>query len=274
MTTDPAPPLLSIGEFSRMTFLSVKTLRHYHDTGLLEPVRIDPSSGYRYYDVTQATTAHVIRRFRDLDLPIDRLRAYLDAPDEQSRNSVILDHLDRMHAQLEATRATVDSLRRMLTKDGQGLPVSYRDEPSMTALTVVDTVAAPDAIRWGMDAFHELHRALRASGASRTGHNGALFPTEFFTDEVGPLVAFVPVDRVPDQLPARVSVREIPAARVAVTVFDGPPLDLDLAYGALGQWVAERAVTAPGPIRERYVPAGDKHDLLAYRTEICWPVAA
>ena len=71
--------LLTIGEFSRMTFLSVKTLRHYHETGLLEPARIDPSSGYRFYDVSQVATAQVIRRFRDLDLPIERLREFLEA---------------------------------------------------------------------------------------------------------------------------------------------------------------------------------------------------
>ena len=47
MTSDV--PLLSIGEFSRMTFLSVKTLRHYHETGLLAPARIDESSGTGYY---------------------------------------------------------------------------------------------------------------------------------------------------------------------------------------------------------------------------------
>ena len=41
--------LLTIGDFSRMTFLTVKALRHYHDVGLLEPARTDPSSGYRYY---------------------------------------------------------------------------------------------------------------------------------------------------------------------------------------------------------------------------------
>ena len=38
--------LLTIGDFSRMTFLTVKALRHYHDVGLLEPARTDPSSGY------------------------------------------------------------------------------------------------------------------------------------------------------------------------------------------------------------------------------------
>jgi DNA-binding transcriptional MerR regulator len=273
MSTDSTTPLLSIGEFSKMTFLSVKTLRHYHDTGLLEPAHIDSLSGYRYYDVAQAPTAQVIRRFRDLGMPLDRVHAFLDAPDEHTRNSVIVDHLDQMRAQLNETQATVDSLRRMLSHGRDAFPVTYRDEPSVTAVTITDTVAVPEAISWAMDAFADLHRAVRSSDATRTGHNGALFPTEFFTDELGVVVAYVPVDRVPEGLPARVTVRDIPGCRLAVTVFDGPPLDLDLAYGALGRWVAERAIASPGPIRERYLPAGDPHDPLAHTTEICWPVA-
>ena len=67
--------LLSIGDFSRMTFLTVKALRHYHDVGLLEPARIDAHSGYRYYRPEQVTEARMIRRLRDLDLPVDEVRA-------------------------------------------------------------------------------------------------------------------------------------------------------------------------------------------------------
>lgn len=271
MTSDV--PLLSIGEFSRMTFLSVKTLRHYHETGLLAPARIDPSSGYRYYDVSQVSTAQVIRRFRDLDLPIDQLRAFLGADDEESRNAVIVDHLDRMSAQLHETQGTVDSLRRMLAEGDEAFPVAYRDESAITALAVTDRVAAADVVAWWMEAFRELHRAARVSDASRAGTDGALFPTEFFADEVGDLVAFVPVTAVPSRLPARVTAYDVPAARLAVTTFDGPPLDLDRAYGAVGRWVFDQATSSPGPVRERYLPTGDEDDLLAHTTEVCWPVA-
>lgn len=45
--------LLTIGDFSRMTHLSVKALRHYHDVGVLEPAAIDQFTGYRSYDVAQ-----------------------------------------------------------------------------------------------------------------------------------------------------------------------------------------------------------------------------
>jgi DNA-binding transcriptional MerR regulator/effector-binding domain-containing protein len=271
MTSDT--PLLSIGEFSRMTFLSVKTLRHYHETGLLAPARIDPSSGYRYYEVSQVTTAQVIRRFRDLDLPIEQVRAFLGADDEESRNAVIVDHLDRMSAQLQETQGTVDSLRRMLAEDGGAFPVAYRDEPVLTTLAISDRVSGADVVGWWMDAFRELHRTVRVTGASRSGTDGALFPTEFFADEVGDLVAFVPVEEVPARLPARVTPYDVPGGRLAVTTFDGPPLDLDRAYGAVGRWVFDQATSSPGPVRERYLPTGDEDDLLAHTTEVCWPVA-
>jgi DNA-binding transcriptional MerR regulator/effector-binding domain-containing protein len=272
MSPSHVPALVTIGEFSRITNLSVKTLRHYHDTGLLEPEHVDPSSGYRYYDVSQAATAQVIRRLRDLDLPIERLRTFLGAPDEQDRNAVIVEHLDRMSTQLSQTQETVDSLRRMLSRGRDAFPVSYRDQPAVTALAISETVAVPDAIGWGIGAFRVLHRALRTSHTAPTGHHGALFPTEFFTEEAGEVVAYVPVDRVPSELPDRVVAREIPGCRLAVTLFEGPALDLDLAYGALGRWVAERAISSTGPIREHYLPVGDSRDPLAHTTEVCWPV--
>jgi len=266
--------LISIGDFSRMTFLSVKTLRHYHETGLLAPARIDPSSGYRYYDVSQVATAQVIRRFRDLDLPIERLRAFLDAPDEDARNAVIVSHLDKMSAQLRETQDTVESLRRMLVDEDAAFPVAYRNDPKLTTLAISDHVSGAEVVAWWMQAFRDLHRIVRVSGAVRAGTDGALFPTEFFAEEAGTLVAFVPVREVPARLPAGVAAYDVPASRLAVTTFDGPPLDLDRAYGALGRWVVQQASASEGPVRERYLPTGDEDDLLAHTTEVCWPVAS
>src|SRR5882757_5190417 len=88
--------LVPIGDFSRMTHLSVKALRFYHDQGLLEPARIDPSSGYRFYDTGQVPVAQVIRRFRDLDMPLDQVRAVLKAPDLETRTKEIIAHLSAM----------------------------------------------------------------------------------------------------------------------------------------------------------------------------------
>jgi DNA-binding transcriptional MerR regulator/effector-binding domain-containing protein len=264
--------LLSIGDFSRMTYLSVKALRHYHDVGVLEPARIDPATGYRFYRPSQVATAQIIRRFRDLGMPLDEVRAMLSAPDPDGRNQTITAHLARLERQLEETQEAVASLRVLLSGTTRTPTVDYRDEPLTPAFAVVERVAASDAIEWWMGAFTELHRAVRSGAGHRAGLDGVLFPDDFFTDEEGEVIAFVPASGTPPRS-GRVMAFDVPAARVAVVTHNGPFSDLDRTYGELGLWVTERALAAPGPVRERYLPLGDEKDLLNHRTEVCWPVS-
>jgi DNA-binding transcriptional MerR regulator len=90
---------LSIGDFSRATLMSVKMLRHYHQIGLLEPADVDPDTRYRRYTVDQIPTAQVIRRFRELQMPLERIRDVLAAPDPATRNALIASHLDEAAGQ-------------------------------------------------------------------------------------------------------------------------------------------------------------------------------
>jgi len=71
---------LPLGDFSRATHLSVKMLRHYHEIGLLEPVDVDAGTGYRRYATEQIVAAQIIRRFRDLDMPLEDIQSVLRAP--------------------------------------------------------------------------------------------------------------------------------------------------------------------------------------------------
>jgi DNA-binding transcriptional MerR regulator len=270
---EPMSDLLTIGDFSRMTFLTVKALRHYHEVGLLEPARIDEHSGYRYYRPEQLATARLIRRLRDLELPVEDVRTALSAQDEQTRNAVIVAHLERMRRQLLQTQETVDSLHRMLSGGEQDVPVVHRAEPGGWAVAVRGAIGGEEAVAWWLDAFQELHRFVRTSGAVRSGTDGATFSTEFFTEGSGEVLAFVPVTR-PPAAAGRVEVVERPAGRYAVATHDGPMIDLDGAYSALGRFVTEQALAADGPIVERYLPLGPEHDLLHHRTEVCWPVTS
>lgn len=65
------PALLTIGEFSRASYLTIKTC-YYHAVGLLEPARVDDWSGYRYYRADQIATAQTIRRRRELEMPLEQ----------------------------------------------------------------------------------------------------------------------------------------------------------------------------------------------------------
>ena len=93
---------LTIGDFSRVTFLSVKTLRHYHRVGLLEPADVDPVTGYRRYTSVQIPIAQVIRRFRDLDMPLDDIGSVLRARDQTTRSQLIVFKIGYFRVSLES----------------------------------------------------------------------------------------------------------------------------------------------------------------------------
>jgi DNA-binding transcriptional MerR regulator len=267
--------LVPIGDFSRMTHLSVKALRFYHDQGLLEPARIDPASGYRYYDPAQVPLAQVIRRFRDLDMPLDQVRAVLRAPDVETRTREIIAHLTLMETKLAELQMSVASLRALLERPAARPEVEFRSIPPVRALAVRDTVSVADAWAWGTGAFGEIYRRIEQAGQAPGGPGGALFPAGFFELHQAELTAFVPVgDAAAGPVPGggRAELVTIPGAEAAVMLHAGSPADSDQTYGALGTVVAERAIGIEGPIREYYLVPFTESDLSRHRTEICWPV--
>jgi DNA-binding transcriptional MerR regulator/effector-binding domain-containing protein len=257
---------VGIGEFSKMSYLSIKALRHYHDVGLLEPAAVDPATGYRRYTTSQVPVAHAIRRFRELEMPIDEIRLVLQAADPAAGNRAILRHLERMQEQLEQTRQTVASLQDLLSGevDAAGR-VEIRHLPAVHVVAAVDDVPFDTCAVWLEDALARLHESTAEVGVAVAGADGALYADEFFAAGVGAVTAFVPVTASGADGAGTATVRFGPST-VAVLVHDGPLADIDRTYGALGTIVAERGIGGPGPIREHY--------LSDTRTEVCWPVTA
>ncbi len=257
---------LTIGEFSKMTYLSVKALRHYHDVGLLEPVAVDDSSGYRFYSPSQVSTAQSIRRFRDLDLPLEEIRAILAAPTVEARNEVLIEHLDRMQRQLQRTELTVASLQAMLSTTSPTGAVELRVLDATSALSIEASVAFDDAIEFCAAVFPALHGLLADAGVEPTGPDTALYSDAFFEDGRGSVVALVPIEGTLDAVSGDAHVRHVEAADVAVMVHEAPFSELDRTYGALGTEVAARGIGRTGPIRERYLSDG--------LAEVCWPITS
>lgn len=266
---------LTIGDFSRMTHLSVKALRHYHEIGLLEPGTVDPETGYRIYDVEQVPTAQVIRRLKDLGMGLEDVKRVLDAPDVTSRNRAIVDHLQRMESQLDLTKANVASLRRLLeAPEAPQAHVEFRSLPPENAIAIHDRITADSLDAWWLAAFGELHTAAARSRLSRSGPDGALYPSEFFEDEVGDVVAFMPVaGQVQVSRVGRAQPYVVPGAELAVLLHRGSFSDLDQTFATLGAFVFERAIAVEGPIREYYlVTAFDTDEEARLQTEVAWPI--
>jgi DNA-binding transcriptional MerR regulator/effector-binding domain-containing protein len=264
---------LSIGAFSRLTHLSIKTLRYYHEVGLLEPAVVDPDSGYRYYRPGQAHSAHLVRRFRDLGLPVADVKAVLAAPDLTARDAILAGHLDRMREQLRQTEAAVDSLRRMLEGGSTATAIEERVLEGGPAISVAADLMREDVTAWWWDALAGLRAIAAAAGLVQTGPVGGLYDDELFTQDAGHARVYLPVRDSPtlDGTGAR---WELPAGRFAVALHAGAHRDVDRTYAALGTYAASHGRDGSGPVRERYLADPlDTPDNTQWRTEVCWPLA-
>jgi DNA-binding transcriptional MerR regulator len=262
---------LSIGEFSRITHLSIKTLRHYHEAGLLQPAHVDSQTSYRYYSLDQVPTAQVIHRFRELGMPVREVSELIAIADPAARAALIYQHLERLETQLDQTRAAVVSLRRLLDPDPAPLQVHRRRDPATTVAAIRDVVSADDVLAWYDSAMAELDAVLAATGATRTGPPGGLYDNELFTQERGVAVVYIPVADPPSH--GAVKPLVIPPTDLVTTIHIGPHDDIDVTYGALGSYVSQQALQVAGPVRETYhVGPRDTDDSSTWRTEIGWPI--
>ena len=73
--------MLKIGEFSKLSRVSVRMLRHYDEVGLLAPSEVDPMTGYRYYSERQLITAGRIAALRALGFGLSETRELLRLSD-------------------------------------------------------------------------------------------------------------------------------------------------------------------------------------------------
>jgi DNA-binding transcriptional MerR regulator/effector-binding domain-containing protein len=271
---------LTVGDFSRITHLSVKTLRHYHEVGLLAPATVNPGTGYRYYSADQVPAAQVIRRLRDLEMPVGEVKAVLAADDAADRNALIAAHLDRLEAELAQTRAAVDSLRNLLQPPPGAPAIEHRSVPAVRAAGITAVVDHGDVLAWWQGALGELRATVRAQGLRAAGSPGGVFASELFQHERGEATVFVPVES-PVEGPGDGGVREIgrvtpvtiPAAELAVISHRGSLSDADLSYATLGSYATRHEISIDGPLREYYLRGvGEVADEAEWRTEIGWPI--
>ena len=264
---------LPIGAFSRASSLSIKTLRAYHEAGILVPARIDPDSGYRTYSADQLTDAAVIVRLRSLDVPLADVRQILQARNPELTRRILAAHHTKMRERLEATERIVAELTSS-SAPVTHTPVHVRNEPASHTVRLIGDVTPATFEAWLVAAFARLHRVLDAHGARASGVGGTLWSPEILVDDAEHVEAFVPIAQ-PVVLGAHdpeVKLGEIPAVRVAVIVHAGEYETMSDTYRALGAWVARHERWAGERIREWCVVPPGGMDKSAYRTEIAWPI--
>ncbi|NYI04635.1 MerR family transcriptional regulator [Allostreptomyces psammosilenae] len=240
--------LLTIGRFARLCRLSVKQLRHYDETGLLTPVRVDALSGYRYYAPEQARDALTIALLREMDLPLAVIAQALTA-DPERRARILRAERDRLAARISRDQARLEVLERLAEDGLPDYEVTMSTEPERR-LAVVRAVCSPAEIGQRFaECVGRLLSELGGAGVAWEPPLCGLYPLDLEERTEIAVGAPTPGGGGTPGLEFQV----LPGGDVAETVHIGPYAQLPLAYNALFAAVHERGLRPQAPVREAYL---------------------
>ena len=108
--------LFKIGEIAELFNLNIRTLRYYDDIDLLKPEYVDPNTGYRYYSTAQFEQLNTIRYLRELQVPLDKIREFLQYREIDGVKSILYDQIKVVEAKQKELENVKHKIRNRISQ--------------------------------------------------------------------------------------------------------------------------------------------------------------
>ncbi len=270
--------MIRIGDFSKLSQVSIKALRYYDEMGLLKPISLDSVTGYRYYAMSQLPRLNRILALKDLGFSLQQIGQVLNegVSSEQLCGMLRLKsaELQQQLAEEQERLARIEArLNTIAMEDAMSnYDVILKQVDAQLVASVRETLASyPEVGRL----FNEVYGHLSRFGVNGLSLTGAAIwhDDEYKTSDIdSEAVVYL---KQPVAADGRVKVYELPAATVASVIHHGAYSKFCYAYEALGRWIEANGYTVVGPNREIYLECSQPvcQDDDSYVTEIQFPVA-
>lgn len=241
--------MYQIGAFSKMAGMSVKTLRYYHEIGLLEPAEIDASTGYRYYTASEFIRAERIQFLKGLQFSLPEIAEVLDhLEDESDLQAYLKEKKDQLELQIRELRKVQGSIQTHLDQEDKFM---REREYDFEIKEIPEQLVVSLRYKGRYDEMGTyIGKLFKAAGASASGHVFALYYDESYMEDGADIEVCLPVKKAIDK--KGVTSRIIPGSRCLVTRHIGPYEALNYAYKAMQDALNEKGLKAIQPTREVY----------------------
>ena len=268
--------MLKIGEFSKLSRVSVRMLRHYDEVGLLAPSEVDPMTGYRYYSERQLITAGRIAALRALGFGLsdtrELLRLYDDRAALDARLAAQRTRLEALAADTAQKLRLLDTARERLRKEADmNYNVTIKTLPARYAACVRMTIPCYDAegMVWDVLCRETDHMHLVPDDPC---YCSVTFLDEEYKERDVLIEASKTVrGRYPDT--EHVRFRTLPPVTYAGCVFRGSYAQISDVIAAVAAWVTANGYESAGPMFDIYhVSPHETQNPDEFVTEVCFPV--
>ncbi|HEX6109872.1 MAG TPA: GyrI-like domain-containing protein, partial [Ktedonobacteraceae bacterium] len=270
--------VLKIGEFARVGQVSIATLRHYDQCGLLKPNALDPNTSYHYYSLDQLARLNRILALKELDFPLEQIARLLeeDLSLEQLRGMFILKQSQTQHL-IDTERARLTRLAariRQIEQEGK-MPAYEVLLKQVDALLVASIRDRIPNITERKHLYEILSAYLDQQGVQSSQPDMLLLHSrhEWHDEEMSidvevamPLSTALPGN---DQI----RIRRLPSGSMACTIHTGDDLSIGRAYVALYRWMTDNGYRLNSSPRLVHLQRAEYMDPSLYVTEVQFPVA-
>lgn len=245
--------MFSIGEFSRITGLSIKALRLYHEKGILVPHTVDESTGYRYYSHQDAERARVVKELRALEFSLTDIQTILDAATDDEE---IFDVLNKQKGVLEKKisnySSIVSTLTLIITSEREAQMALNEQSYEVEEKLVGDMLIA--GIRFKgkyCDCGKYFGQLGRKMGRYAAGKPFNLYYDPEYKEDDADIESCFPVREAKEV--EGIDVRTLPGGKCVSLIHKGPYEQLGRSYEKILAYTKEKGITLKIPSREIYI---------------------
>jgi DNA-binding transcriptional MerR regulator/predicted transcriptional regulator YdeE len=270
-------PMFSIGEFSRISGITVKALRFYHEQGLLVPSQVDPRTGYRYYDWSMIDRARAIVYLRQFEFSLEQIKEILaDATDEDQLIQAMQRQRESMQQRIREMRLVVRSLDEFISDERQAKSMS-QSTYEIQEKTIDPILIAGIRMKGRYDECGKgFSRIGRSFGRWIAGPAMMLHYDKEYKETDADFEAAMPIKQAAKSV-SGIDMRQLPAVKCVTLVHQGPYDQLGSSYARVFKHVNEKGYKVISPTREVYLKGPGmifKGNPKKYLTEIQIPVEA
>ncbi len=268
--------MLKIGEFSKLSRVSVRMLRHYDEIGLLKPAEIDRFTDYRYYREDQLPTMGRINALKDMGFSladIVKMLEVYDEPEQMERFfSVRQAELETLSRDTANKLTLLNAARKRLRKEeNMRYNVTIKTIPERYAATVQMTLPRyeDEGMLWGK--LVEETCRMRVTEDDPCLCAVTYLDGEYKEENVEMLAWKTVKGSYPDT--EHVKFRTLPEVTVASCTYQGSYTQITEVYSAVVSWMEANGYEPAGPMFNIYhVSPHETQNPDEFVTEICYPV--
>ncbi len=245
--------MFSIGQFSRITGLTIKTIRLYHEKGLLTPEWVDPQTSYRYYTDRNIAEAQAVAYLRELDFPLAEIKEILAYFEEDAEIlTFLVKHRQTIQARMEHLGKIASSLDLIIRRE-QEAKLMFEEECFKAGEKELEEVLVA-GLRW-KGRYSETGKAIkqiaRLTGRYIRGKPMNLYFDGEYKEEDADIESCFPVGE--QHAWGALAVHRLPAGRCAYIVHRGPYEQIGRSYAKIMEYVQTKKYATLLPTREIYL---------------------